>query len=178
MPLEVNMKNLRAYTCVVREIRLLAKRSARGHRPVLRVECRACLSDRQLSPARQQPHRGKHLRRFRTVSPSRRSELHRQRTPAQPATRACSSPRDRLACPCARDALSGLSSSASDQSTGKGCSFLDSFSGAGAALRRLHHSCRCFESLKSTLRSNVRFLFSSQVRFCFRVRSSSTFTGV
>jgi hypothetical protein len=45
-------------------------------------------------------------RRFRTVSPSRRSELHRQRTSAQPATRACSSPRDRLGCPRARDALS------------------------------------------------------------------------
>jgi hypothetical protein len=39
MPLEVNVKNLRAYKCVASEIRLLAKRSARGHRPVLRVEC-------------------------------------------------------------------------------------------------------------------------------------------
>ena len=39
MPLEVNVKNLRAYKCVASEIRLLAKRSARGHRPVLRVGC-------------------------------------------------------------------------------------------------------------------------------------------
>ena len=43
-------------------------------------------------------------RRTVTVShgmQSRRSELHRQRTSAQPATRACSSPRDRLESPCA-----------------------------------------------------------------------------
>jgi hypothetical protein len=40
---------------------------------------------------------------------------------------------------------------------------LDSFSGAGAALRRLHHSCRCFESLRAE-----RFKVTSEV--CFRVK--------